>query len=142
MSYTQRDDQHRAGVVSSESSRVARLPVPFLAAALDHLDAAGGGRTLDSTAAPPVVTVNGPDLGELDGRGALFVLPVVSEADSPQAREGSIVRRRLVALTGPAQRRLRARVEQAARMQRLALASARSRSARSASQRGVRNAAS
>jgi hypothetical protein len=41
MSYTQRDDQHRAGAVSSESSRVARLPVPFLAAALDRLDDLG-----------------------------------------------------------------------------------------------------
>ncbi len=68
-------------------------------------------------------------LGEIGGRGALFVLPVVSESDSPRAREGGIVRRRLVALTGPAQRRLCVRVEQAARMQRLALASARSRSA-------------
>ena len=74
-------------MISNESSRVARLPVPFLAAAL-----------------PEVVTVTGPGLGELDGRGAVFVLPVVSEADWPRAREGGIVRRRLVALTGPAQR--------------------------------------
>lgn len=111
-------------MISSESSRVARLPVPFLAAALPL---------------PEAVTVTGPDLGEVDGRGAVFVLPVVSEADSPRAREGIV--RRLVTLTEPAQRRLRARVEQAARMQWLALASARSRRARSAS-RGVRNAAS
>lgn len=109
------DDQSHAGEVSSEGNRVTRLPVRSLVSALDHLDGAG--------------------LGEIDGRGALFVLPVVSEADSPRARE-DIARRRLVALTGPTQRRLRARTE-AARMQRLALASARSRSTRSASLRGV-----
>jgi hypothetical protein len=48
---------------------------------------------------PEVVAVSGHDLGEVDGRGALFVLPVVSEADLARAREG-IVRRRLVALSG------------------------------------------
>ena len=90
-------------MISSESSRVARLPVPFLAAALPL---------------PEAVTVTGPDLGEVDGRGAVFVLPVVSRADSPRAQVG-IARRHLVALTGPAQRCLRARAE-AARIQRLA----------------------
>jgi hypothetical protein len=59
----------------------------------------------------PLVTVS--------GHGAVLVLPVV--------------RRRLVAFTGPVQRCLRARAE-AARMRRLALASVRSRGA---SQRGV-----
>jgi hypothetical protein len=87
------------------AARVAaspRLPMPFLATA---------------PPLPEAVAVSVPDLGEVDGRGAVFVLPVVSEADSPQAREGGIVRRRLVALTGLAQWRLRARVE-AARMRR------------------------
>ncbi len=32
------DDQHRAGEVSSESSRIACLPVRSLPAALDHRD--------------------------------------------------------------------------------------------------------
>ena len=119
MSYTQRDDQHQTGEVSSESSRVARPPMPFLASAL--LPPLGGhGERPRSLWA------------RLTGGVRCSVAGGV-ESDSPRAREGGIVRRRLVALTGPAQRRLRARVEQAARMQRLALASARSRSDRRAS---------
>jgi hypothetical protein len=52
-------------------------------------------------ALPEVVVLSGHDLavGEVDERGALFVLPVVSEADSPRTREG-IARRRLGALSG------------------------------------------
>lgn len=50
------------------AARVAaspRLPVPFLATA---------------PPLPSAVAVSAPGLGEVDGRGAVFVLPVVSEA--------------------------------------------------------------
>lgn len=55
MTYMERrpGEGHRAGEVDSESSRVARPPVSFLAAALPL---------------PEVVAVTGPDLGEIGGR--------------------------------------------------------------------------
>ncbi len=36
---------------------------------------------------PEVVSMSGHDLTPGDGQGALFVLPVVCDADSPRARE-------------------------------------------------------
>ncbi len=41
MTYAQRHDQSRASEVNQQSNGVTAPPVPFLTAALDHLDDAG-----------------------------------------------------------------------------------------------------
>jgi hypothetical protein len=113
------DDQHPAGEVATEG--IPRKQRRRRAASRRCLPLPDGRQDPWSYPATEPVTER-----ELESwrcawshRRRAGIEPMVSESDSPRAREGGIVRRRLVALTGPAQRRLRARVE-AARMQRLA----------------------